>query len=473
VPLFLFCLVNEHWEAARKRHNGEVRKTKIVATLGPASDSPLAVQRLVEAGVSVFRLNCSHLSSSALSHQIEVIRLASPSSAILVDIQGPKMRYGGEEIRLGSGQEIEFTYEILGLSTVASSGGLEDLATGHRMLLDDGRIEALVVAVHEEHVIVRVIKGGTLRHNKGVNLPDTEITGGLLSDKDREDISVAREADVEYVAVSFVQTANDVLAVRALLGDTGLVIAKIERPQALDSLAEICEVSDGLMAARGDLGVELPYEDIPVIQHRISRVALEYGIFSICATEMLESMITSSRPTRAEVADVSAAVLDGFDAVMLSAETAVGHDPAGAVEAMARICESSEPQVDLPNIFADAHPEKAAVTAATSALAKRISADCILSLTLTGFSARLLAACRPSAPIVAVTPSLQVARSLNLARNVFPIVAQRPMDVTEAIAQGLDAAREVNMIRRGQKVVICASRLNLRSDADTILLHEE
>lgn len=450
-----------------------VRKTKIVATIGPASDTPVAIQRLVDAGVSVFRLNCSHLTSADLSHQIEMIRTASPSSAILVDIQGPKMRYGGDEMRLGSGQEIEFSFDILGLSTVAAVGGLDDLATGHRILLDDGRIETLVIAVHEEDVIVRVIKGGTLRHNKGVNLPDTEITGGLLSDKDREDVSVAREADVEYVAVSFVQTPHDVLAVRAILGDTGLVIAKIERPQALACLDEICEVSDGLMAARGDLGVELPYQDIPVIQHRISRVALEHGIFSICATEMLESMITSSRPTRAEVADVSAAVLDGFDAVMLSAETAVGHDPAGAVLAMARICESSEPQVNLPNIFADKHPEKAAVTAATSALAKRISADCILSLTLTGFSARLLAACRPSAPIVAVTPTMQVARALNLARNVFPVVAQRPSDVTEAISQGLDAARDVNMVRRGNKVVICASRLNLRSDADTILFHQE
>ena len=252
-----------------------------------------------------------------------------------------------------------------------------------------------------------------------------------------------------------------------------MVVAKIERPQALERISEICAVSDGVMAARGDLGVELPFEVVPAAQHKIARTALTQGVISICATEMLESMTTSTRPTRAEVADVTGAVRDGFDAVMLSGETAVGIDPPHAVEVMARICEAAEKEVVLPNLFADTNPMRAGVTASASALAKRMSADVLLSLTFTGHSALLLAACRPTAPIVAITPSEVVARQMRLVWGLYPVVAERESDLDEAIASALTAARKQQLIGPGNTVVICASRSNPRSNADTIWLHTE
>lgn len=455
------------------RHDDVVRKTRIVATLGPASSTPEVVVGLVDAGASVFRLNCSHLSTDNLRSQIDFVHAAVPQAGVLVDIQGPKMRYGGSLLDLRDGEEMIIPFDLLGLGGVARAGGMGALETGHRLLLDDGRIEARVIKVEPDAVAVSIVHGGVLKPNKGVNLPDTPLVAGVLSEKDRADLAVARECGADFVAVSFVQEPRDIEVVRNVLGDGAMVIAKIERPQALARLDEICAVSDGVMAARGDLGVELPYESIPVAQHRIGNAALLSGKVSICATEMLESMISSSRPTRAEVADVSAAVRDGFDAVMLSGETAVGHDPIGTVRAMARICEAAEREVSMPNVFADANPQLAAVTAATSALAKRVGASSIVSLTFTGYSARLLAACRPSSPIIAVTPSDTAARALNLCRGVTTLVVDRAPGVGDAIAGALQACRANGLLAPGDKVVICASRVSPRSDADTVLLHVE
>jgi len=449
------------------------RKTKIVATLGPASASVEGIRALVEAGAAVFRLNCSHLSTDGLRSTIELVRRAAPESGVLVDVQGPKMRYTGEERLLVDGQEVDFTFTELGLDELVDGATGLSVAAGQRLLLHDGRLTSSILSVGRDSLRVRVLDGGALKPGKGVNLPDTAISGDLLSEKDRADIAVAREAGVEVVAVSFVQSAHDVAQVRSLMGSTGLVIAKIERPQALGDLDAILAAGDGVMAARGDLGVEIPYEDVPPVQRRLARRAIEMGKISICATEMLESMISSTRPTRAEVADVSAAVRDGFDAVMLSGETAVGDDPAGAVRAMARICRGAETDVSLPNLFADANPETAAVTAAASALAKRIGADAILALTYTGYSARLLAACRPNVPVIAVTPDVATARSLVILRGAVPLVVERPGRIEDAIPIALDAARSAALIDPGRRIVVCASRMSPRSDADTLWLHTE
>lgn len=450
-----------------------MRKTKIVATVGPASSSADGIAALVAAGADVLRLNCSHLSTESLRQAIEDVRAAAPQAAVLVDIQGPKMRYSGEETTLADGQSLVLGTEVLGLDTGLRRSEDLGLQVGHRVLMDDGRIECRISSLAGTRVGLDVIRGGLLRRNKGVNLPDTEVFGGVLSTKDIADIDVARESGAEIVAISFVQHPDDVTRVRSMVGPDMLIVAKIERPQALLRLEEICRVSDGVMAARGDLGVELPYEELPTSQHTIALTALRMGIISICATEMLESMIGSSRPTRAEVADVSAAVRDGFDAVMLSAESAVGHDPPLAVRSMAGICEVAERTTILPNHFADENPEAAAVTAAAAALAKRTGADWILSLTYTGYSARLLAACRPSAPIVAVTPDETVARRLRAAWGVYPIVNPRDHSMTRAIEEGMAAARAAGHVRSGQRLVICASRTSPRSDADTLLLHVE
>ena len=408
-----------------------------------------------------------------LSERIAIVREASPGAAILVDIQGPKMRYGGEDQQLDVGSTVVFDFAVLGLDVLHRNGGLRSLVSGQRLLLDDGRIETRIESVSDLGVVCRVVRGGRLVANKGVNLPDTTIEGELFSDKDRDDLAVARDASVEVVALSFVQTADDVVRARKILGDGPLVIAKIERPQALGCLSEILEVSDGVMAARGDLGVEMPYVEVPAAQHRIARTSIVAGRISVCATEMLESMTTKSRPTRAEVADVSAAVLDGFDAVMLSGETAIGHDPVGAVEAMARIVEEAEHNVSMPNLFADAHPEEAAVTAAAAALAKRVGARWIVSLTFTGFSARLLSACRPSCSIISLSPSVAVARQLRIVRGVLPIVKEREGDVDRAIGSALADVRVRGLTSVGDKVVVCASRISPRSDADTLWLHQE
>ena len=453
-----------------------MRSTKIIATIGPASLDPQVIGALVDAGADVLRINCSHVETDTLRERIHLIRKVRPSVAILVDIQGPKLRYAGEPQPLVDGSLVSFTFDQLGLPETRQ-GNQSGLSAGQRILLDDGRIETTIVAVHTEGnggwVEVTVVRGGELRKNKGVNLPDTDVVGSVLSKKDHADIDVAKREHVEFVAVSFVQRPSDVEEVRSLLGPTAHIIAKIERPQALERIDEICRVSDGVMAARGDLGVELPFQVVPAAQHKIARTAIRAGVISICATEMLESMTTSSRATRAEVADVTGAVRDGFDAVMLSGETAVGVDPVRTVEVMSAICGAAERDVTLPVIFADANPEAAAVTAAASSLARRIGADALLSLTYTGYSARLLAACRPGSAIIAATPSVEVARKLRLAWGVNPVVSQRHADVELSIGAALAEARLGKLVERGDKVVVCASRLSPRSDADTIWLHLE
>lgn len=453
-----------------------MRRTKVIATVGPASLSPEIIGALVDAGADVLRLNCSHVDTDGLRERIRSVRAVRPEVAILVDIQGPKLRYSGEPRVFQDGEVCTFTFAELGLPESRSSGD-GGLQVGQRILLHDGRIETVIEQVAgtwpDGNVTVRVLHGGALQTNKGVNLPDTEVMGSVLSDKDRADLEVAKREHVEFVGVSFVQRPSDIEEVRSLLGPTCHVIAKIERPQALERIDEICRVSNGVMAARGDLGVELPFQVVPAAQHKIARTALRNGVISICATEMLESMTTSSRATRAEVADVAGAVRDGFDAVMLSGETAVGVDPVRAVEVMCAICEAAERDVVLPPIFADANPSTAAVTAAASSLARRVGADAMLSLTYTGHSVRLLAACRPGSAIIAATPSLETARKLRLVWGVHAVVAERNTDVEVAIGAGLAAARDRGMLRHGDKVVVCASRLSLRSDADTIWLHIE
>jgi len=449
-----------------------MRRTKIIATVGPACSTSEQITALANAGADVLRINCSHQSTQQISELIDRIRSVAPSVAILVDIQGPKHRYIGSEQMLHSGALITFALSDIGLSTTtdAREQGIE---VGHRVLLNDGRLEVVIEKVGRDSIEVRVVQGGALKPGKGVNMPDTEVTDDLLTAKDRSDIAVARAKAVEVVALSFVQKPQDIEQVRELVGSNVMVVAKIERPQALERISEICAVSDGVMAARGDLGVELPFEVVPAAQHKIARTALTQGVISICATEMLESMTTSTRPTRAEVADVTGAVRHGFDAVMLSGETAVGIDPPHAVEVMARICEAAEKEVVLPNLFADTNPMRAGVTASASALAKRMSADVLLSLTFTGHSALLLAACRPTAPIVAITPSEVVARQMRLVWGLYPVVAERASDLDEAIASALTAARKQQLIGPGNTVVICASRSNPRSNADTIWLHTE
>ncbi|MFM8649100.1 MAG: pyruvate kinase, partial [Actinomycetota bacterium] len=358
-----------------------MRRTKIVATLGPASQNRVA--ELVAAGVSVVRINCSHLSTEEVGAAVRSAREQSDRVAILVDIQGPKLRLidgidaTGTEVTLverghGDGPAVGFDPYAVGVKP------------GERILVNDGRITLRAIEVAPHRVRAEVVNGGTAEGRRGVNLPDTDVKVQMYSDKDRADIAAAVANGADWIALSFVQRPEDVQEARAMVPADVRLLSKIERPQALEVLDAICAVSDGIMAARGDLGVEIPFARLPVAQRTIAQAALTSGVVSICATEMLESMITGTRPTRAEVSDVTNAVRDGFDCVMLSAETAIGHDPIGTVQAMAAILSEADSVDRVRSPFADSHPDTAAVAAATAALAARLKSRAILAVTFTG-----------------------------------------------------------------------------------------
>ena len=447
-----------------------VRRTKVVATLGPASSEPTQIAALVEAGADVLRLNCSHLTTERMVELVRRVRDVAPTTAVLVDVQGPKMRYAGPAVTTAEGEERDLGWREMGFDGPEALGHVGE---GHRVLVHDGKVELRVLKASAGTLRVRVVRPGPMSPGNGVNLPDSVVGGELLARKDLDDLDAARAAGVDWVAISFVQRPDDVARVRSIVGEGVGILAKIERPQALERIDEICAVADAVMAARGDLGVELPYEGVPAAQHRIAAAALQHGVVSVCATEMLESMLSSNRPTRAEVADVTAAVRDGFDAVMLSGETAVGADPVGAVRAMVAICEAADASMSPNTRFAEVNPERAAVTAAAASLARRVGARLILALTFTGFSARLMAACRPELTIVAATPRVEHLRRLRLVRGVLPVLAERPERLSQAIDHALGAVRRQRLVVPGDRVVVCASRAHPRSDADTVWLHTE
>lgn len=445
-----------------------MRKTKIVATLGPASSDRVA--ELESAGASVVRINCSHLSTDEVGAVVRSARQQSSTIGILVDVQGPKLRLidgidaTGSEVVLsefghGDAPHVGFDPQTIGIRP------------GERILVNDGRIvlRALDVAPHRVRAEVEV--GGAAVGKRGVNLPDTDVNVDMYSAKDRADIATAVANGADWVALSFVQRVDDVLEARAMVPDDVRILSKIERPQALDVLDDICRVSDAVMAARGDLGVEIPFARVPVVQRTIARAALDAGIVSVCATEMLESMISGSRPTRAEVSDVTNAVRDGFDCVMLSAETAIGHDPAGTVRAMSAILAEADPVHRVRSTFADNHPDAAAVAAAAAALAARLQAKAILAVTLTGHNAELVSACRPPVPIIAATSDPRVATRLRARYGVTPVLAERPMSTDEAIENAVQSAKSAGLCASGDLLVVCLSRTSPRSDTDTIYVY--
>lgn len=445
-----------------------MRRTKIVSTLGPASQHHVA--DLVAAGVGVVRINCSHLSTDDVADAVRSARSQSTKAGILVDIQGPKLRLidgidaTGGEVELfehghGPGPQVGFDPHAVGIRP------------GERILINDGRIELRALAVEPHRVRAQVINPGTATGRRGVNLPDTDVQVQMYSEKDRADIAAAVRAGTDWIALSFVQRPEDVLEARSMIPDDVRIMAKIERPQALEVLDEICAVSDGVMAARGDLGVEIAFARLPVVQRTIADAAMRAGIVSICATEMLESMITGTRPTRAEVSDVTNAVRDGFDAVMLSAETAIGHDPINSVRAMADILSEADRVDRVRSPFADRNPDQAAVAAAAAALASRLQARAILAITFTGHNAELVSACRPPVPIIAATEDPRVATRLMLRYGVRSVLASRPASTDEAIANAIEAAKSAGYCHDGDLLVVCLSRTSPRHHTDTIYVH--
>ncbi len=419
------------------RTNGvpQIRRTKIVATLGPATGNEPTIAALLQAGANVLRINASHGTPELRAQWIDAARrvaarIDSPV-AVLLDLQGPRIRVGHLPAprELKPGQEVVFAPEetARGDELPTTYDGLaNDARVGGRILLNDGLLSVEVTSVKPPRVHARVIDGGILTAHKGMNLPGVQVSAPALTEKDREDVQDALKIGVDYLALSFVRRPEDIEELRGLVrGAATKLVAKIEKATALDNLEKIVAVSDAVMVARGDLGVELPFEQVPLVQKRLISEANHQGKPVITATQMLESMVHNPRPTRAEASDVANAILDGTDAVMLSAETAVGQYPVEAVRAMDRIIREMERhparREERRRETGSVHTEDA-IAWGTYAVARMLKTPLIVTLTKGGFTARKVAALRPPVPILAVTTEAPTYRQLALVWGVTPIV---------------------------------------------------
>lgn len=448
------------------------RRTKLIATLGPASADEAMVTDLFKAGVDVFRINMSHSSHDMLRERVAQIRgietkLGVPIG-ILADLQGPKLRVGrfaqgpitllnGASFRLDSDEALGDTTRV----RLPHPEILQSVAVGHRLLLDDGKVGLRVTAVGEGFIETTVVVGGPLSDRKGVSLPDTVIPMGAMTEKDHGDLEAAIAAGVDWIALSFVQRPEDVAEVRKVTRGRALVMAKIEKPQAIERLEEIMEISDALMVARGDLGVEMPLELVPGLQKRITRLARRYGKPVVVATQMLESMIQSPAPTRAEVSDVATAVFEGADAVMLSAESASGKFPLEAVATMSRIAESVERdqnyRVVIDGQRTEPEPTGAdAIAAAARTVAETLDLKAIVAWTASGATALRIARERPYTPILMLTTSERTARRMRLVWGINPIIGADPTHSADMVRLGTAAARSNGLADLGQRIIMVA-----------------
>jgi pyruvate kinase len=451
------------------------RRTKIVATLGPASESREMIRALMQAGVDVFRLNFSHGNQAQKKQIIPIIREEAEKQsrvvAILGDLQGPKIRTGLMEngsIELVAGREVTITTrEIIGHGELFSTTYRnlpQDVSIGDRILLDDGNMELKVTGVEDEAVRCLVESGGTLRDHKGINLPGSRVSAPAVTEKDKEDLAFCLRQNVDYLGQSFIRRVEDVREMRNLMAQQNAaipIIAKIEKPQALTDFDAILAEVDGVMVARGDLGVEMNPEKVPLIQKRIIRSCNKAGKPVITATQMLESMIHHPRPTRAETSDIANAIIDGSDAVMLSGETAVGRFGLEAVKMMARVADDVEKDAILrESIFRPPRPLEAdgrlseIIAAAACEVAENTAAAAILAFTQTGSTAALVAKYRPGLPVFAVTPSVEVERRLVLFRGVRSLRVDVHGDTEVQIASVEKAVLDAGLLQRGDVVVI-------------------
>jgi pyruvate kinase len=449
-----------------------VRRAKIVCTLGPATSSAEMVRRLVDAGMDVARLNLSHGDHADHEQVYRRVREASDESkraiAVLVDLQGPKIRVGefaDGPVQLVDGAEFTITTEDVAgdvrqvSTTYAGLPG--DVTPGDRLLVDDGKVALECVRVDGPRVVTKVVEGGRVSNHKGINLPGVAVSVPALSEKDVEDLRWALRLQADLVALSFVRSPDDVRAVHAIMDEEGVrlpVLAKIEKPEAVERLDEIVHAFDGVMVARGDLGVELPLEDVPLVQRRAIALARSAAKPVIVATQMLESMIESSRPTRAEASDVANAVLDGADALMLSGETSVGEHPIAAVSTMARIIAkiednalgSVQPLTDRPRT------KGGAITWAAAEVGEMLGARFLVAFTQSGDSARRMARLRSPIPLLAFTPVQAVRSQLSLVWGVETFLTPFVKHTDDMVLQVDQALLGEDRVRRGDLVVIVA-----------------
>ncbi|MCC5896661.1 MAG: pyruvate kinase [Phormidium sp. BM_Day4_Bin.17] len=455
-----------------------LRRTKIVATIGPATSKPDVLRDLILAGATTLRLNFSHGTHDDHQRSIRLIRQTSfelnQPVGILQDLQGPKIRLGRFEkdsIVLKDGDPFILTSHLMEGNQKMSSITYEPLArevpAGATILLDDGRVEMLVEKVDPAagELYCRTIVGGKLSNNKGVNFPGVCLSVKALTDKDRKDLMFGLDRGVDWVALSFVRNPQDVLEIKELIASAGKsvpVIVKIEKHEAIEQMEEILSLSDGVMVARGDLGVELPAEEVPILQKRLIVTANRLGIPVITATQMLDSMVSSPRPTRAEISDVANAILDGTDAVMLSNETAVGEFPVKAVAMMAQIATRIEADRIVQNVGGVDDTGRSipnAISQAVGQIAAQLEASAVMTLTKSGSTARNVSKFRPHAPILAVTPHVNVARQLQLVWGVKTLLILSLPSTSQTFDAAISVALENNLVDEGDLVVMTAGTL--------------
>jgi len=449
-----------------------LRRTKIVATLGPASSGQSVIAKLFTAGADVFRINMSHTSHERMRELVAAIRAVETEHGrpigILVDLQGPKLRVGS----FANGPATLIKGETFVLDGDSRPGDaarvhlphpeiFAAVEPGHTLLLDDGKIRLVATEVEGGRIVTRVEVGGKLSDRKGVSLPDTVIPFSALVEKDRSDLEAALDAGIDWVALSFIQRPEDIAEAKKITRGRAAVMAKIEKPQAVHRLGEIIEVADSLMVARGDLGVEMPLEKVPGVQKLMTRTARRSGKPVVVATQMLESMISSPVPTRAEVSDVSTAIFEGADAVMLSAESAAGQYPVEAVATMNRIAEEVECDPIYRTIL-DAQrtePEATgsdAIASAARQIAETLELSAVICWTSSGSTALRVARERPKSPIVAISPKLSTCRRVALTWGVHSILAEDARDLDDMVDRACRLAFKDGFTRTGQRVIIVA-----------------
>ena len=466
-----------------------MRRTKIICTIGPASASPETLDALVRAGMDVARLNFSHGSHAEHAEVIRRVREGEARwgkpVAILQDLPGPKVRlalFADGRAVVKQGEPFTLTAQpVLGTAsraTITQPELLRSLVPGEQIWLDDGMIQFRVEAVEGDEVRCRVAVGGTLSDHKGVSFPGTSMPVSCLTEKDREDLKFGIEHGVDYVAVSFVRSAADIHEVREFLREHGAdlpLVAKLERREALANLPEILPLVDAVMVARGDLGVEVPLEEVPIIQKEVIRRARQAKVPVIIATQMLESMVTHRRPTRAEVSDVATAIFDGADAVMLSAETATGQHPVEAVVMMARTAERAERSLPITHVDrrrAEVYGFPEAISDAACHAARTLKARAIVAFTQSGFTARLISQGRPEMPIIALTPDVAVRRRLALFWGVSSRLI-RKVETTDEMVEEIEATLlGDSTVRPGDVlIIISGAPMWVRGTTNLLKLH--
>ncbi|NOY89470.1 MAG: pyruvate kinase [FCB group bacterium] len=448
-----------------------MKRTKIIATYGPAIASPSKLKLLIDAGVNLFRINCSHGKTNDFVKASDIITKAKSQSrfpiGLLLDISGPKLRVGRFEgkIPIKSGEKLTLTNHLTEIGektvTVNHPGIIKSIRKGEKVYIDDGNLIFKAITVGKQKIVLKALNNGTILPSKGINLPDSNIKIPTITEKDKEDIKTAVRVKADYIALSFVRSGDDIIEAQKIIKSYGgdqAIIAKLEKKEAIENLENIMLLADGVMVARGDLGVELPFEELPQLQKRIIKLANCHHKPVIVATQMLESMRFSPRATRAEINDVASAVFDFVDAVMLSAETATGQYPLEAVKAMSRVIQATEEVSHHIPVHIEEHLIRSEITHAIAKSVSNSTEQCptkiIFAFTTSGFTAALISNLFPPQPVIALTPHQRVMNKLSLFRSVYPVLIKQPRSFEDMLSIVKTVCRKYRLAFNKDKIII-------------------